>query len=84
MLASASAKKMKGDIPVLKAVNLTSFLLLHVDNSCVHIIAIFEIYTRIHTYPYLMLCTDKPLGECLFLTGSPYMVTMVTGTSICF
>ena len=28
--------------------------------------------------------TDKPLGECLFLTGSPYTVTTVTGTSLCF
>ena len=56
MLASASAKKMKGDIPVFKDVNLTSFLLLHVDNSCMNIIATFEIYTRVHTYPYLMFC----------------------------
>ena len=28
--------------------------------------------------------TDKPLGECLFLTGSLYTVTIVTKTSIFF
>ena len=28
--------------------------------------------------------TDKPLGECLFLTGSHYTVTIETGTSTFF
>ena len=32
----------------------------------------------------LATTTDKLLGECLFLTDSPYTVTIVTGTCICF